>query len=454
MFRTSNRTTLLTALGIALVLTIALPRGAAALTNPGDTMYLSDSAKPDDGVSYLFSVEIDAVTDHANLTPLANGTIYLNQIDALACTPDGSRIYGIDKYSPGSVYTGNGMMGYYDVAHETWHDVNYVMSGGDKLTGIVLAGFSPAGVLYVASQDTDLFYTVNLHTAEATPIGPVANSANGTTIHEQGADLAFTAAGSAYVWTNTPNGADAPAGLYKLNMQAITDHIPATYMGNSPGDFFTGVAIRANGFGDMAGSTHASEVHTQSLLNAQDTPGSPHPMYKDGSPYIYQYGDMSNGPLQLCTRTIGFYKNHGWLGRGVTICGKVITEDGASGTEDGQAFLNGDGYSKGPNGTDFSMFFAQLIAARLNTGNASGVPMIDTAEAWLCSQDVVLPSGNLDFHASFDNKSQKSVAATYASELDSFNNSCENNCSGGSSSWGSPKGHSSGSHDHPHHHDH
>ena len=401
----------------------------------GQVLYISDSAQPQDGVSYLFRVIIDPITQHADLIPLANGRLAYNQLDAIACTPDGSKIYFVDKYSPqiapNGDYQGSGTLGYYDVATGSTHAVDILHdSGGNTVPGIVLAGFSPSGTLFVASEDTDYIYKVNLGSAVATPLGQAINTASGTVVHEAGADLAFSADGTAYIWTNTANGTGAPSGLYQIQLSTSPGSIPAHFIGSMPGDYFNGIAIQANGYGDLAGcSNRPGYVHSQSLTTAADDPGSPRRMYLNGTPYTYSYGDMSNGALgALCTRTIGYYKNHDWYWDSVpasmTICGVVISQNGQSGTLAGQDFLNGVGYDAKPNGTDFSMLVAQLIAAKLNIGNGDGFPLISEAEDWLCNQGIA-SGGTIDFHMAFSSKEQATMANYYASLLDQFNNKYE-----------------------------
>ena len=409
----------------------ATPTSTSGTTTPiGQVLYLSDSAQPHDGVSYLFRVIPNPATTHADLIPLPNGTLPYNQVDAIACTPNGARIYFVDRYEPSvSDYTGTGKLGYYDVATATVHEVDYVMYNGSVLTGVVLAGFAPNGTLFIASQTDDEVYTLNLNTAQATLVGRVVNAANGAVVHELGADLAFTADGTGYIWTNTANGTDAPSGLYKLAIHATPGDIPANFIGSMPGDFFTGIAIEANGYGSLTGSSSDDHIHSQSLTTAADEPGSPRDMYLNGTPYDYSYGDMSNGALgALCTRTIGYYKNHDWywatVPASVTIGGVVVTQTGDNGTEAGQDFLNGVGYSSKPNGTDFSMVIAQLIAAKLNIGNADGFSLTTEVENWLVSQGVI-SNGSIDFHMAFSSKQQGNMANYYASLLDTFNNKYE-----------------------------
>ncbi len=112
---------------MALLVASSVPAHGVQTSNTttplGQVLYLSDSAQPQDGVSYLFRVIAEPLTGHADLIPLANGTLSLNQVDAIACTPDGSKIYFVDKYSPqiasNGDYQGTGTLGYYDVATGT-----------------------------------------------------------------------------------------------------------------------------------------------------------------------------------------------------------------------------------------------------------------------------------------------------------------------------------------------
>ena len=404
----------------------------------GETLFLSNSADPTDGYSYLFRVHIDPVTDRANLEPLPNFRLPYNQVDAIAGTPDGSTIFFVDKYSPnipaGGDYHGTGTFAAFDVASGSVNVIGLLhLTNGDTVPGIVLAGFSPSGTLYVASESTDFIYTVNTSNGLATPLGQAFSGS--TLIHERGADLAFTVDGTPYLWTNTANGAEAPSGLYRLTLPRSPGSITATHIGSMPGDYFTGIAIRANGMGCMAGSSLDDHIHSQSLSTAQDNPGSPYLMYLGGVRYDYNYGDMSNGPIILCTRTIGWYKNHDWnygspdYPATLTLCGVGITQDGSTSpfSEAGQAFLNGDGYDKRPNATDFSMLIAQLIAAKLNTGGSACITWMDGIELWLCQQGIVV-DGRIDFHKSFTDFGQMFRAHVYACQLARFNEKYEENC--------------------------
>lgn len=431
--------------GLALV-----PKSLFASVPLGETLYLVDSTlkEAQDHISKPFQVYIDPVAGRANLRELP--TIPLNMVQAMACTPDGKTLWVIDRYketSPGvSDGLGTGQLAHWDVGSASgWVIGPEVMYDGHILQDVVLAAFSPAGTLFVASGVENEVFTVNTSTGAATLVGHITYGGNQVDL--AGADLAFTASGDAYIWTNLA-GTGAPAGFYDLELsETTTGDIPATYIGGAPhGEYFTGIAIRANGYGNLAGSSTdkvgltPGTIHEQSLATAQDVGNSPYTMYlvSNGvsTPYNYTLGDMSNGALgQLCTRTIGYYKTHDWYYGGspdypatVTICGVGITQYGSGTAEAGQDFLNGVGYASKPNGTDFSMLFAQLIAAKLNTGDAD-TPMISEVDTWLCAQGVE-NNGQLDFHMQFTSEAQAQTANYYASVLDTFNNQYENNCDG------------------------
>lgn len=371
----------------------------------GEVLYLSDSSTNAVG-TYLYRVNLDQATHQADLTllPASCDEISFNQVDALACTPDGGKLYAIDKYGD-SAHPGTGKLGYCDVGTASWYEVDYVKHGTSIVPGIVLAAFSPGGILYAASENTDSLYTVDKGTAAATLVGQVVRLATGATVNVQGADLVFAADGTLYLWANGSR-TGAPRGLYELTLPAtVPGPVYATHLGEGDtGSYFTGLAIRANGWGDLVGSTHEDEIFVVDKTNASTA--DTFEMYLGGSPYNYEYGDMTAGPLVLCTKTIGYWKNHSWDGATVSICGDTIDE-----SEGKEILWNA-------RGNNFSMFFAQLIAAKLNTNNATGIPTIDDAEAWLCAQGV-------EWDSDFASKQQKREAAAYWEDLDAFNNQYE-----------------------------
>lgn len=374
----------------------------------GEVLYLSDSSTNDVG-TYLYRVNLDQATHQADLTPLPESCdeIPFNQVDALACTPDGAKLYAIDKYGD-SAHPGTGKLGYCDIGTATWHEIGPVTHGGSIVPGIVLAAFSPDGTLYAASENTDSLYTVDTGTAVATLVGQVVNQA--TTVNVSGADLIFAADGTLYLWANSSR-TGAPRGLYVLTLPASVPGtiVDATHLGSGDtGSYFTGLAIRANGWGDLVGSTHENEIFVVDKTSASTV--DMFMMYLGGSEYDYEYGDMTVGQLVLCTKTIGYWKNHSWDAATITICGVTLDE-----TEGTEILWNA-------RGNNFSMFFAQLIAAKLNT---TGIPTIGDAEDWLCEQPGIVTDGSLNWSKSFDSKPQKREAAAYWEDLDAFNNQYE-----------------------------
>lgn len=372
------------------------------------------------GLTHLYRVEINSGSSVANLYPLPAvmgldpGEIPFTTVHSLAATVDGQKLYVIDKYINTTI-GGTGKLAYYDLASPSWWEIDYVKYMGNIVPGIVCAAFSRDGVLYVASEMTDSLYIVDPATAIATLIGEIRNTATGALVDIVGADMVFTADNSLYFWTNM--AADSPRGLYKLT---LPDPIPGTIDGIFIGEtmrvdpseffFFTGMAVRANGLGDLIGS---NKNHDDMMLYSKTDASliATLPMYLNGSPFDHEFGDMTVGQLGICTRTIGYWKNHPWNGQTVTICGEIVNE------ELGMQIL------WDARGKDFSMFFAQLVAAKLNTYDSSGVPVIDDAMAWLCMQpDIFNGDGELNWHKSFDSQEQKQEASAHWEALDYFNN--------------------------------
>ena len=370
------------------------------------------------GLTHLYRVEINSGSSVANLYPLPAvngldpGEIPFRVVHALAATVDGTKLYVIDKYI-NAVNGGTGKLGYYDLSSPSWWEIDYVKYMGNIVPGIVCAAFSPDGILYAASEITDSLYIVDPNTAIATLVGEVKNKADDTIVDVVGADMVFAADGTLYFWTNKLG---APRGLYTLELpDPIPGTVYATYIGEvkripDTFFFFTGMAIRANGLGNLVGSNKDNdEMIVYSKTDASLI--AMLPMYLNGSPFNHEYGDMTVGQLGICTRTIGYWKNHPWKGQTVTICGETVNE------ELGMQIL------WDARGKDFSMFFAQLVGAKLNTHDSSGVPVIDDALAWLCSQtDIFTRDGELNWHKSFDSTEQKQVASAHWEALDYFNN--------------------------------
>lgn len=406
-------------LSVALVLAVAVP---PAFASEGEFMYLSDThyrAHPNHTAhTHLFRVLLEEDPGTGNevavLEPLT--TIPLAEAQAIACTPDGRRIYAFDTSGYG--FAGTSEMGYYDIDAGTWKAVDIVRYDGDPLIGMVLAAFHPDGRLIVGSQLHDMLFEVDRSTAVATPIGQIFDN-DGDILDLFGADFAFDAFGTCYLWTNQNGfvGSDpAYRGLYRLNLPGSPGPITANFIGNVAGDFFTGAAIRGNGWGNLAFSSTqpGNQIHVHDVDTGADL-GAPRQMIEGGTPYTsYQYGDMTNGPLAPwgCPRTIGYWKNHAWP-VDVTLCNgddRVVIDD-----QLGRRHI-----LRGAKNRDYSMLTAQLIAAKLNTMNTSGIPFIDDAEAYLCSK--VNTDSTAWWTTDFAGNDDKNEATSHKNQLDAFNN--------------------------------
>ena len=392
---------------------------AAQLAGAWDeTLYLTDSADPGDGITILYEVGLDRFAHRAHLytlpvanldPPLGPGEVPYNQVDALAATPDGTKLYLVDKY----LGEDTGHLGCYDLTIAVWTELGQVTLDRTPIPGIVLAAFSPSGVLYVASGDTESLYTLDLITAELTLVGLIKKDGpTGTPVNLGGADFVFSGENTIYLWANRSRD-DAPRGLYLLTLPPVDGAVVATYLGTSTASNFTGLTTLPGYENYLVASTHEDEVLIMNKSNGQAL-GAPFMVYRDGIPYDYEFGDMTTGKSMLCTKTIGYWKNHSWNGATVTICDAVIDE--ALGNE---ILWNAKG-------TNFSMLFAQFIAARLNCDNCRYEWAGIYVETWLCNQPgIVNPDGSLYWDMPFASEKQKDTAEKIWSTLDWFNNQFE-----------------------------
>jgi len=126
---------------------------------------------------------------------------------------------------------------------------------------------------------------------------------------------------------------------------------------------------------------------------------------------------MTTGPLVLCTKTIGYWKNHDWPGT-VTINGFSIDQDFGSCDVAGEK-KPCEGILWNAKGKDFSMLYAQLIAAKLNTNNVIGIPIIDDAEKFLAVNAPSLPA--------FNDPIPKSLKGAYSGHVEALSTFNENN---------------------------
>ena len=260
---------------------IGLPAfSGRAVASSHETLYITDTGGDDagwDGYTKLY--EVDLVSENGmykaeltHLKDITNGNF--GQVDAIAATPDGSKIHFVDKNSA--------HLGEYVVSSGTFSDLGAIagLSSGD---GVVLATYSPGGTLYVAGQNNDELFTVD-------PSGPAATLvATVTGANVQGADLAFDADGTLYLYSS------ADGKLYTLD----TGTGVATEVGTGQVNkgSFTGLAVRENGTGDLVGSS-TSDNTIYVVDKATGAMGTGYKMYSGGEPHQYGYGDMTVG--QLC----------------------------------------------------------------------------------------------------------------------------------------------------------
>jgi len=384
--------------------------GAAPVTHAqavDQALYLVCTVGADDGISSLTQVILDPDSGRGNLERIA--VLDYNHVDVLASTPDGKRLYFIDN-GP----LGTDLLAYYDLELETVIEVGPVTFSDGAPVSIDQAAFSPGGLLYIGNNATDSLYTVDLNTAVATVEGLVQESSTLTTVDLVGGDIIFAADGTAYLFVNNARSG-APAGLYVFDPIPVGGVLSATYLGTgSDGDHhFTGAAMTGNGTGYIIGSNREDEFHVQSRFDGSDV--AIYAMYIDGEPYPgHNFGDMSNGPLFECNRTIGYWKNHAWSVGSVSICGFEVSE-----AEGSTVLWNA-------NSENFSMLFAQMIAAKLNCSDCLGIPVIDEAEAWACAQGAAP-----DRWAEWADDQQKTDGTAHKTALDVFNNSNHCDDSGG-----------------------
>lgn len=346
-----------------------------------EVIYYTDTIGFGDGVSHLFRVSIDEVGGVANLTLLPNGVLPYDHVDVLAATPEGDRLYFVDA---GASQLLPGTLGYYEIATGMVQEIGMIMVGSTPLNGLDQASISPANELYVTNTINDSLYMVDKATAAAVWIGQIANAATGVAVNISGGDIAFGEDGTLYMWANATR-TGAPRGLYTLDLTPVGGQVLATHLGEgSTMDFFNGLAVRANGLGDLVGSSADGHIHLHSKTNGNDVT-APVDMYLDGMPFDAEGGDLTTGKIGLCTLTFKYWLNNSWDGQAVTVLGVVVDE------------TTGKLIMTSTRGGDYSLILSELFVAKLNVNNSTGIAAIDNAEAWLGTMGLVTPEGTLDY---------------------------------------------------------
>lgn len=238
-----------------------------------EILYLTDSGT-EDGTT-LFEVTLNEGTNEAELTELYVATTNFDQVDALAVSPDGTSVYLIDKKTS--------HLGLYDATDGSFVDKGEIAGLPE---GVVLAAFSPDGTLYVGNQANESIYTVDVNSLTATLEKTVSFGL-------EGADMAFEADGTLYLWSNEGYNTGTVKGLYvrepgEENFTSLTTELPE--------DFYTGLAIDQFGTGNLLGSNTTDDAVVV-LSKVDGTQGTAYAMTKGGSSYDYRFGDMSSGKL-------------------------------------------------------------------------------------------------------------------------------------------------------------
>ena len=371
-----------------------------------EVIYYTDTIGFGDGISRLYRVTIDEVGGVANLTLLPNGELPYDHVDVLAATPDGDRLYFVNA---GASQLLPGTLGYYEVTTAIVQEIGTIMVGSSPLNGIDQASISPANELYVTNTLNDSLYMVDKATAAAVWIGQVANQATGVAINISGGDIAFAEDGTLFMWANAAR-TGAPRGLYTLNLTPVGGQVLATHIGEgSTLDFFNGLAVRANGMGDMVVSSSDDFIHLHSKTTADDVI-DPLPMYLDSMPFNAEGGDLTTGKLGLCTLNFKYWLNNSWNGQAVTVLGVVVDE------------TLGKEIMSSLSGGDYSLILSELIVAKLNVNNSTGIAAIDNAETWLATMGLVTPEGTLDWTKTVTGEDNIMMYRTLFRALRAFNN--------------------------------
>ena len=350
-----------------------------------EEFFLAESGIIGDSNSTIFRVALDAATvpPRALLTRLED--IDFEQVDAIACTPGGGTCYLFDKYVDPSLL-GGGRVGVYDVVSDGFSVIGEARDNGVLVQGIVLAAFSPDGILIVGSESTDQLYEASTSDGSLTLIGRVRESNTLGFLDLQGADLVFSAPNSAspeaFLWTNAgANG--APSGLYSFSLPAnFPGTIEAEFLETTKPIGFTGLALRENGFGNLLLSSRADDA-IEDLLSIGPAPTSElFFFFEDPFFHDHVFGDLSNGYVlgpPVC-RSPGFWSTHGGhpnrRGRGNNLTEAAIISAGGSvnvcGQEIDTSLPIGDlssaleGLCVRVQGVRQRRLYRQLVAARLN----------------------------------------------------------------------------------------
>ncbi|HLE13483.1 MAG TPA: hypothetical protein VI776_01945 [Anaerolineales bacterium] len=272
--------------------------GSGAVDNikihAGEILYLSDEGERGDGRSFLYRVTIDEQKQQAIMTLLPGGEVNQEQVDTLASTINGARLYMVSGPT----------LSFYDLATSQVTVIGDIKAKGVVLDKIDQAAFSPEGTMYITGVSTENLYRLNTGTAVATLIGLITNGATGATVDIQGGDIVFTSDGKLYLWT-LRGKTGAPVGLYQVPLTPENGVLKAVLITTGSTDnhvhSFRGMAVRKNGAGDLVAASGENSLPKGDVLHIFDRTGKdvlgPVPFILDGKPFNLGSGDMSIGPF-------------------------------------------------------------------------------------------------------------------------------------------------------------
>jgi len=258
-------------------------------SDPTEVLYLVDDVVGTSDPSILYKVElVGGTTPKAVLTESKELTGF-NECQAIACDPDDPQhlIYAIDRGS------GIATLGVYNVYNDYWENLGHITTspGSLNITAVVLAAFSPDGRLFIGCQESDEIYEVNTDTLKATSYGKLMVGT--TSLVLAGGDFAFDSDGNLYTWKNS-------GSLYFTSYGAFEPGNMATEHRGGATDYFTGLAIRENGSGDLVGSKTNPSNEIVVINKTNGAPIDNYPMYLSTdleNIHPYNYGDMTAGPI-------------------------------------------------------------------------------------------------------------------------------------------------------------
>ncbi len=243
-------------------------------------IFLADNLEND--ITDIYEVNIE--DGNANLTLIASSEIEVhiafNEMDNL--------IYAVNK-ADGSYQTLD--------PNANTPEFGLTQNLNIEVSGIVTATFTPDGALLIGSMNSDVIYSVNVVTNEATVYDGYAPI--------EGGDIAFDNEGMLYLATNTGSG------LYQVYPDGVVDDI---LIGSVPSQT-TGIALlNENQLLLSHKGSNSLKVKNTDGSNAETS----YPLLLDGQEFECYYGDMASGcdsspnsEENECSNFEAFYVQHG-----------------------------------------------------------------------------------------------------------------------------------------------